>query len=61
MILRRRDHGQVPIRPIFDPLPREVVRIADASPLGIRKTKGLPVAVWPKLTCDWLEAGGFLK
>ena len=28
---------------------------------GIRKTSGLPVAVWPKLTCDWLEAGGFLK
>jgi len=28
---------------------------------GIRKTRGLPVAVWPKLTCDWLEAGGFLK
>jgi len=28
---------------------------------GIRKTSGLPVAVWPRLTWDWLEAGGFLK
>ena len=24
-------------------------------------TSGLPVAVWPRLTWDWLEAHGFLK
>jgi acetyl esterase/lipase len=27
---------------------------------GIRKASGLPVAVWPNLTWDWLEASGFL-